>query len=84
MFYASVSLNNRKINYVPFLSSLMLNNYDIYRSKEFSKPKISLLLHLELSTTPATCQRYEIFSFVHSANMKHKLDMRTTLNAIWT
>ena len=62
----------------------MLYNYGIYRSKEFSKPKMSLLLHLELSATAATCQWYKIFSFVHSANKKQKLDMNTTLNAIWT
>ena len=39
----------------------MLYNYGIYKSKEFPKPKISLLLHLELSATPATCQWYKKF-----------------------
>ena len=81
MFYVSVSLNNRTINYVSFLSYRILYNYEIYRSKEFSSPKMSLPLHLERSATPATCQWYKIFNFVHFASRKHKLDMSTTLNA---
>ena len=84
MFYVSISLNNRTTSYVSSLLTLMLYNYEIYRSKEFSNPKMSLPLHLERSATPATCQWYKISSFVHFASRKQKLDMSTTLNAIWT
>ena len=84
MFYVSVSLNNRTTSYVSSLLSLMLYNYEIYRSKEFSSPKFSLPLHLERYATPATCQWYKISSFVHFTSRKQKLDMNTTLNAIWT
>ena len=84
MFYVSVSLNNRTTSHMSSLLSLMLYNYEIYRSKEFSSPKMSLPLHLERSATPATCQWYKIFSCVHFASKKHKLDTNTILNAIWT
>ena len=56
IFYVSISFNNRTTSYVSSLLSLMLYNYEIYRTKEFSSPKMSLPLHLERSATPATCQ----------------------------